>query len=60
MTITNQKTTSVGNASKIYGISRASIYRYITSGLIVPTKVSGRTFLSIEQLDNLFLGDNRA
>jgi DNA-binding transcriptional MerR regulator len=59
MNLTQQKTTNVDKASKIYGISRSSIHRYIKIGLITPTKVSGRMFLSIDQLDNLFLGDNK-
>jgi excisionase family DNA binding protein len=57
----NKKITiSVKEASKVYSLSRTTIYRLIKSGSINPTKVGSRTFLAVKELDNLFLGQHAA
>ena len=53
-----KKTISIREASECYGLSKASIYRYIESGKINPTKLGRRTFLAVKELDSLFLGEH--
>jgi|TARA_B110000977_G_C10988453_1_gene458923 excisionase family DNA binding protein len=55
-----KKAVSIKEATNIYSLSRSSVYRLIKSGSINPTKVGSRTFLSIKELDNLFLGEHAA
>ena len=55
-----KKAVSIKEATNIYSLSRSSVYRLIKSGSNNPTKVGSRTFLSIKELDNLFLGEHAA
>jgi len=59
------KTISIKEATRVYSVSRATIYRLIESGSINPTKVDptkvkSKVFLAVKELDNLFLGQHAA
>ncbi len=46
----------IRNACDVYDVSRSTIYRAIDNGNTTPIKMGGCTFLSVKQLDKLFLG----
>ncbi len=56
----NKKTIRIKNACTQYDVSRSTIYRAIDDGKITPRKLGGCTFLSVQQLDSLFLGETQA
>ena len=56
----NKRAIRIKNACNVYDVSRSTIYRAIDKGEITPQKVGGCLFLSVQQLDALFLGKTEA
>jgi excisionase family DNA binding protein len=55
-----KKTIRIKNACEVYDVSRSTIYRRIECGEITPIKSGNCLFLSVQQLDRLFMGNPEA
>lgn len=54
----SKKTIRIKNACIEYDVSRSTLYRAIDDGKITPQKVGGCLFLSVAQLNSLFIGED--